>query len=552
MSRVLQPTNPTQAPVLPGTQVTTQLQMSTAINAGDYVYLTSSGYGVATTNPTYGSVTIPWNGSTATGYVQAGGTLAATQYGPVYSSTTYSGTTYTLGQVALTPTVLNSLSSASNFSGVTALTNGNFVYVYRTASGTYVFRIINQTGTTVAGPTTIASNITTANATGQTIAICPLAAGGFIICYASSSGTGLFVQKYTSAGATSGSLSNIPAGGSASSSYYFVNVVETSNGNLGFFYVYSNTGNYTITDSSFNIVKANSSVDGYASGYANAIFTGNCLVATALASGNFVCVWYDNSYGWRSGFYSTSGAWLSSNYSSSPSIGISSSYARAVSICPTGTGDQYFLVGQTGSVLLAARMVPNTGYTGYSFQYTSTVDALAGASGFNTNIFACSSDTYGVFYVTNSSLPHVCFTSSASTTTVPAWGTPVALNGSTAVAQSSMTNCFVASPNGRAAWCINPASTYYPSAVNVASYAVTNGQTLVGTSYSPTNYYLQGVSLDTVSAGQTANIVINGSATLNNNYPSLASTTNFDYSGTGQFGNVGSVYGRTVTLKGAQ
>ena len=61
MSRVLQPTLPTQAPVLPGTQVITQLPMATAVNAGDYVYLTASGYGVAASSPSLGIITIPFN-----------------------------------------------------------------------------------------------------------------------------------------------------------------------------------------------------------------------------------------------------------------------------------------------------------------------------------------------------------------------------------------------------------------------------------------------------------------------------------------------------------
>lgn len=549
MSRVLQPTNPTQAPVLPGTQVITQIPMATAVNAGDYVYLNATGYGVATSNPQFGPLTIPWNGLTTTGYIQSGGSLPPTQYGPVNSQTTYSGSTYTVGQVALTPTTLNSLDNSSYGTGVTALTNGNFVYIYRTAASTYSFKILDQTGATIAGPTVIASNIS--DSTARKIAITPLASGGFIIFYCQTTGTGLYVRKYTSAGVLSGSTFNLPAGGSSSTGYSNLSIIETSNQNLGFYYVVtaSTAGYYTITDGSFNIVKAHGLVDQSGSNYGNAIQY--FLAAIPLASGNIAAVWWDNTYSLRIGFYSPTGAWLNSSSPLSPSNSISASYAGSICICPTGTGDQFFVVGQTGSQFTSYRLTPTSSYNGFSFTSSSNIDVNASANGYYTNIFACSADTYGVFYVRNNSQPYVCFTTS-STQSSTTWGTPIALNGTTVGYAYNTSNCFIASPNGRAGWLINPDALYYPSALNVAWYAVTNGQTLVGSPYAPPNYYLQGVSLNTVSSGQTANVVINGSATLNSNYPSLTSTTAFDYSGTGQFGNYGSVFGRTVTLKGAQ
>ena len=550
MSRVLQPTLPTQAPVLPGTQVITQLPMATAVNAGDYVYLTASGYGVAASSPSLGIITIPFNGSTATGYYQTTGTVASAQYGPIATQATYSGSTYTLGQVYLSPTQLNAAATNSYTMGVTALTNGNFVYIYRTGANAYSFKIISSAGSIVAGPTALPSAVS--DTSGQRFGIAPLAAGGFIICYGSTSGTGLFVQKYTSAGVASGSLVNLAANGYGSNTYYFVNVVELTNGNFAFCYMTSNTGLYTVTDSSLNIIKASASIDQYSS-YANNITTGYGIWMVPMPYGGFVIFWWDAGYGQKIGTYSSSGNWIPPNYPLSPSFGFSSSYARSISICPTASGD-LMIVGQTGSALVSYRIKFSSDYSSVSNTYGPfTIDSSSSTSSYNSNIFACSSDIFGAFYITNANLPYVNFTTTSSTSTSTVWGTPVALNGANSATQYTTTNCFIASPNGQAGWAITSAATsYYPNAVMVASYAVTNGQTLTGINYQPPGYFLQGVSLNAVSSGQVANVVINGPATLNNNYPSLSTVTNFDYSGTGQFGNSGTVSGRTVTLKGAQ
>lgn len=550
MTRVLQPANPTQPPVLPGTQVVTQIPMNTAINAGDYVYLTANGYGVAASSPALGAITVPWNGSTATGYLQTSGSVAGYQYGPVATQGTYSGTTYTLGQVALSPTVINSSSMSSTNSGLTALTNGNFVYVYRTGSNSYSFQIISPSGSVVAGPTAMPSALYDGSV--QRFGIAPLASGGFIICYSSTGGTGLFVQKYTSAGVASGSLFNLPAGGYAATSYYFVNVIELVGGNFVFAYTYASSGYYTVTDSSYNIIQSHVGIDRYAS-YASNIPTTGYLGAIPMPFGGFLILWWDFSYGFRLGSYNSSGGWLLPNYALSPSVSYSSSYARSISICPTASGD-LVVVGQNGGALLSYRYKFSSDYSNITNTYGPfTIDSTSGSSGTNTNVFACSNDTFGVFYINNSGYTYVSFTTSASTASSQVWGTPVALLGTTGVSQYTSTNPFIASPYGRAAWCINPASTsYYPNAVNVASFAATNGQTLNGVNYSPPNYFLQGVATNTVSSGQMANVVINGVATLNSNYPSLATPVNFDYSGLGQFGNSGYIVGRTVTLKGAE
>lgn len=66
-----------------------------------------------------------------------------------------------------------------------------------------------------------------------------------------------------------------------------------------------------------------------------------------------------------------------------------------------------------------------------------------------------------------------------------------------------------------------------------------------------TGFRLTGVATSTAPAGGTGTVVINGNATLNSNYPSIASPgQSFDFSGPVAFGAAGSVIGRNVTLQG--
>jgi hypothetical protein len=105
--------------------------------------------------------------------------------------------------------------------------------------------------------------------------------------------------------------------------------------------------------------------------------------------------------------------------------------------------------------------------------------------------------------------------------------------------------------NGKASF-IYAGTSSFPTFTTISTIAITNGTTYAGQTFTPQSYYLLGVSLNAASSGQVANVVINGSATLNSNYPSLTSTVPFDFSGSGPFGNSGTVYGRTVTMKGLE
>lgn len=539
MSRVLQPVNPTQFPVLPGAQVITQMTMATAVNAGDYVYLTTSGYGVAASSGGIGSYYVPFAGLLTQGYLQSG-TLPQYQYGPSAQSGTYSGTTYTLGQVATGPTSLNSVSVSSQAVGCTALTGGNFVFVYRTASNTYYFQILSSSGSVVAAATLIASNITD-GASAQRFCISATQNGGFLIGYLPTSGTNIVVKVYTSTG-TLTSTNNIAMAGAPSTSSYFLNVFQLINGNIAYAFGYSTSVYYGVVDSSFSVVLA---TGGLNSTYANNFSTSNYLVGCALVNGGFVLAWYDSTYSNRVQIFSNTGSQLIQNTASNGTL--SGSNFRFTSICPTQDG--YFAMAwNNGSSPLMARFIYTL--TAIASAATITIDASGGSINFPSNIFSTQNDNLGVLYLNSAQYPYLAITTS-STYSSSTFGTPVALNGATVSGSYNVHNGSYSSASGKGCW-IFAGTSSYPNYVIFSTVAVTNGQTLSGLTFSPPSYLFQGVSLDTVSANQSANVVINGTATLNSNYPSLTSVAPFDFSGTGQFGNRGSVFGRTVTMQGAQ
>jgi hypothetical protein len=140
---------------------------------------------------------------------------------------------------------------------------------------------------------------------------------------------------------------------------------------------------------------------------------------------------------------------------------------------------------------------------------------------------------------------------SASTLSSTTWGSAILLNGTTTSNMFVFPNLNFCATNGKASF-IYAGTSSFPTFTTISTIAITNGTTYAGQTFTPQSYYLLGVSLNAASSGQVANVVINGSATLNSNYPSLTSTVPFDFSGSGPFGNSGTVYGRTVTMKGLE
>ena len=81
-----------------------------------------------------------------------------------------------------------------------------------------------------------------------------------------------------------------------------------------------------------------------------------------------------------------------------------------------------------------------------------------------------------------------------------------------------------------------------------AGSSVSNASLSLNTS---AGYSLIGVATSTAAAGGSGTVAINGTATLNTNYQSIASPgQSFDFSSPVRFGAAGSVIGRVVTLQG--
>jgi hypothetical protein len=549
MSRVLQPTNPTQFPVSPGTQVVTQLTMATAVDAGDYVYNTLAGYGVATTSTGIYYNQIPVSGQFATGFVQTAN-LNTLQYGPVFTQGTYTGTTYALGATVTAATSLNSVSNASFPGAMCALTSGNFVYVYRTAANSYSFTILSPTGASIAAATAIGTDISSSyNA--QVITATPLIAGGFIIAYFGSTGTNAIIKKYTATGTLSSSGTIALGGNSASCG--LINFIELSNGNFALIFSNaSSSGSYVVVDSALTVVKSVSFIDSSATNYGNIDPTTHYLNACALYGGGFVMSWYSGTAGQHliNTASNTGTLTLSSAYTASGPLNSTTSY-RTPSICPTSDGN--FAIAYHGSSTNTLNYV-RVYRSGGSFTYNTSGTLSTGISSTNITYRACifpiQNDLLGIFYMNSSNHPSVTL-ASASTLSSTTWGSAILLNGTTTSSMFVFPNLNFCATNGKASF-IYAGTSSFPTFTTISTIAITNGTTYAGLTFSPQSYYLMGVSLNSASSGQLANVVINGSATLNSNYPSLTSTVPFDFSGSGPFGNSGTVSGRTVLMKGLE
>lgn len=553
MTRVLQPSNPTQAPVLPGTQVVTQMPMATAVNAGDYVYQTASGYGVAAATGSAGAYTNLIGVTSVTGGLVTG-SLPSFQYGPVQQAGTYSGTTYTVGATAVAQTQLAAANGSSYVPIVTTLTNNNFVYFYSDGTN-YVFQIIDDTGATIAGPTAIdpVASFNT-NYAFRLTSVYPTQDGGFLIAYTTyAAGATIRVKKYTSSGTLSATY-NVSVSYTV---YFYITIMELSNGNIAIIFCDNSYCYYGVWTSTFTVVSAVR----YLSTDSNWYYTGGStysIAACPLTGGGFVAVWYAQNYGqWGVQYIDNSGVGYTNTPVNINSIMSSTTGYRAYSMCPTPDGN-FAIANATSSNTLYISRCQRVSTSSYNF-YQSTNSVSTGSSlsagQYGPIIFPTQGNGLGAYYFNSTSYPYIVYTTS-STLTSTTLGTPIDITGSTV--NVSGYGCmpsggFLTNSKGKTAVVyVSSSPNYYPQRTILSSVAVTNGSLLYGTAFQPPNYLLQGVSATTVSAGQTATVVINGSAQLNSNYPSLASTTPFDFSGTGQFGNVGSVFGRTVTLKGVE
>jgi hypothetical protein len=65
-----------------------------------------------------------------------------------------------------------------------------------------------------------------------------------------------------------------------------------------------------------------------------------------------------------------------------------------------------------------------------------------------------------------------------------------------------------------------------------------------------TNTILVGVAATTAAAGSTGQVVINGQAVLNSNYPATLSSQGFDFQGQATLGVKGTILNRNVNLQG--
>lgn len=530
MTRILQPTNPTQFPVLPGAQVITQVPMATAVAVGDYVYMTPSGYGLAASSIGLAVSNTYLNATAVQTYLQTATPIAGSQYGPVLTQATYTGTTYTLGGAVGTLTAVNSASTTNATCGTFALSNGNFVTYYTaTSSSTVAFRIVSPTGATVAGPTTIATNVATS--TQRPISGCPLASGGFVFVYAPSSGTTMTFQKYAADGTLS-STASFNNGYTTVSSAAYVAVCELTDGSFAVT-VFPTSNVYICTLSSAGVVTSTTTLSSFGGGGALCPRTGGGFSVVKSSNTNTLNVFH----------YASSGAVIGSGSANITCqvLSLPTSYG----ICPSTDDGIYIVLPSVSSTQITFQKVSSS-YSvsaavnvGTSNNFSSTVSAGPSIFLGANNALVCTYPTSGAIVASYSS-------NSGAT-----WSTPVTINAATP-SQYTQVNMSACNPQGVVGLMVNQVTTNYAAFLSFSTLSYTNGQTVSGPLFTPPQYYFIGVAANAASIGDVANVVVNGQATLNSNYPSLATTANFDFSGFGQFGNAGSVFGRTVSLKGLQ
>ena len=553
MSRVLQPTTPTQPPVLPGTQIVAPIQMSTAVNAGDYVYTTASGAGVAAASGAVGISTQIVGYSVITSSSQSG-TLPQFQYGPVTQQGTYSGSTYTLGQQILSATQVTTTSTSGYNQFVITMANGNFVYFnFDNSQGSFIFRIYDTAGTLVAGPTVIAAGQMSGSYSYRNFCAYPLAAGGFLVSYFPyASGYVVYAKKYSATGTETASGTIYM---NANVLYYGCSCAELSNGNFVFTAIDANNyGLYGVTNSSFAIVSSPTYINPSSTYYGGMNGTSYYFNLAALTGGGFVLSWFNSSSNVHNvSYYSNTGVLLSGSTPQSISslTGVGSGNYRTFAICST-SDDGFAIAFSTGATIYSYKFFKSGNTINVSSPIAGSTVSTSSVTDTCINIIPTQNGGIALYYFQSNTIPYIVF--STSTAGAITYGSPTNIFSSaysTYGCYVSPMSCFMTSTSKRIMIPFINGSAY-PMVAILSTQAITNGSALYGVPFAPPNYYLLGVSLDTVSTGGTANVVLNGTATLNSNYPSLTTYTPFDYSGNGQFGNSGFVYGRTVTLKGYQ
>jgi len=539
MSRSITPIA-SQAPVAPGTHVVIPAYTDTGFSAGDYVYTfanNSVGF------PRSASMSLPTTGSLVCS-VPAQNTQSTTGpqtcYGPLGPpQAVYTGSTITAGTVVGGPTVLESVATSSNCC-VTGLVGGNIAIAWQNgSSGVIKYAVYAADGVTVVkAAATATSDLYTSNPSLVTIAA--MANGNFYIMYVSSSAGNQRHLRYNSVGTNIDGPTNW--GSAIYSSGYAI--AASFAGGVGFSN-YTGSGYYGILNNGAGQTYFSTGPTGPSGNGTKGVMMGlvgtnsNTMYIYSIANSTL-------HVNWQSRYISSGGSISSGTFT--PSAGGSQTYG--FSGCALANGNFMVVYFNSSSVMTA--YIYSTGGTGggtptliYSYSL-----AAAGFGISNDIVAVATASGFMVFSVDGSTnLNYALGTATSGGAYSVTFGNLGLANSATqsyGITGNSMANGNVAIGY------LNASS--YPTLATVSSQTLTNGTTLLsGTgSFAAPSYVLLGVAASTASAGSTGSVIINGPATLNTNYPSVATPIAFDYTGQGVFGNKGTVAGRAVNLRGLE
>jgi hypothetical protein len=207
--------------VIPGTVVTQNVYTDVGFTAGDYVFKTPTGSVGGPNNFTITlnsqSVTLPIAGNNYTSSPNLTVTTSQQLISPQGNvQYTYTGQNVSLGNTVLAETQVAAINGAANTGPASALlTNGNLVFLFLGTGGaanTLHYQITTPDGTPVNNGTVtttcinnLTANTTSVLANGNNFDVCALNAGGFAVCWTSTSlaQNDVFTATFTATGAIS-------------------------------------------------------------------------------------------------------------------------------------------------------------------------------------------------------------------------------------------------------------------------------------------------------------------------------------------------------------
>jgi hypothetical protein len=531
----------TTFPVAPGTSVVTPMYTSVGFDAGDYVYQ----YGANLVGWPKGSTigmgaeAVAIAGATYTGYKQTSNSRAVS-LGPMSDQIVFTGTTSTIGQTIVSPTVLSGASFASGYAKSAALTDGRIAFAYASASGTITSAIYSAAGA-LQGTTTQLT--TTANLNNRQFTMCALSDGGFIVGWYDASASAMKYSRLNSSNAVT--VNNVSIVGGA--------VVELHAAATPDYYAFS----WHVTDSvSTAQLKPYFMTSNSTSGTYNASLTSVYASACAgtsqntfyLAAGDFSAaqIYYAHVNASNAGVLGS----LTNTGSYTNGYSFDGCSATASATYP-GAYAATFLVNDSSGTAQLARVYATTATTPTVLVTTISITSSLAVSIGSLNAGGC------ITVVRSTSTGNLQYSVFNGASSIVASGTLVS-----AASPSGAFSIGVSGIAGGSFVLAYPApTTGFSTFLTAYSSAYTSGVTVLtsGNTYTPeTGYSLRGVALTTAAAGSTGLVATNGLVNLGASYPTATSNIQFDYTGTAftarsaVTAQSGNVIGTTVTLKGLE